>query len=160
MGEGKFRGLCKAILPSLPSDTKQILPEFTLVSDHVFTGDARYIASHSSFLFSIHNPSNVGPVKFEVIADQNASALYTSNELGPTFGKNHDLKLTSTEGSSSLGQTYGGTVAGSNIAESFFTSTELFTVNQIEVFYAYGELLEAISLTLNPSYLHHLSRIF
>jgi hypothetical protein len=103
------------------------------------TGPARHISSHSSFLFSIYNPSNTGPVKFEVITDQNTFALYTADELGPTFGKNYDLKITSAESSSSLGQTY--SAAGSNVPGSFFTSAESFTIDQIEIFYAYGELL-------------------
>jgi hypothetical protein len=121
------------------------------MSYYFSTGDARHIASHSSFLFSIHNPSNIGPVKFEVIADQHATALYTSNELGPTFGRNYDLKITSTQSTSSLGQTYGGIVQGSVVAPSFFTSTESFAVDQIEVFYGYGKLPEAGCIfTLNP----------
>ena len=114
------------------------------------TGTARHIASHSSFLFSLYNPSNIGPVKFEVIADQNASAVYTDEQLGPTFGRNYDLKITSPESSSSLGQTYSSIVAGQSVAGSFFTSTELFTVDHIEVFYAYGELLVKTGIAINP----------
>lgn len=79
-------------------------------------------------------------MKFEVITDQNTFALYTADELGPTFGKNYDLKITSAECSSSLGQTYH-SAAGSNVPGSFFTSAESFTIDQIEIFYAYGELL-------------------
>ena len=83
----------------------------------------------------------MAPLKLEVIADQNASAIYTDEELGPTFGKNYDLKIASPQSSSSLGKTYrlppGITDSAGN---SFFASTPLFTVDQIEVFYAYGKL--------------------
>lgn len=105
-------------------------------------GPTRHLSSYSSFLFSIYNPSNTAPLKLEVIADQNASAIYTDEELGPTFGKNYDLKIASPQSSSSLGTTYRRPPEiSADAADSFFASTPSFTVDEIEVFYAYGKLL-------------------
>ena len=113
-----------------------------------FIGPSRFIPSHSSFLFSLNNPDSTGPVKVNVIDEFNQTALFTSNVTGPTFGDGFDLKIgpydpqTGSCCSSVLGQTYdvpSDYVRGTNTAKYFFTSRERFLVDELEVFYAYGE---------------------
>ncbi|XP_028403045.1 uncharacterized protein LOC114525810 [Dendronephthya gigantea] len=104
-------------------------------SNENWGGSSRHLASHSSFLFSIYNPSHIAPVKLEIKSGQSAFALYIDSGLGPTFGNNFDLKIASPESSSTLGQTYN--LPPGITDASFFTSTDVFTVDQIEVFYAH-----------------------
>ena len=87
------------------------------------------------------------PVKLDVVDDFNDTALYTIDEMGPTFGGGGiDLKIGPNQGdtccSSNLGETYHvppGYTKGTDKAKYFFTSKAEFAIDKIEVFYAYGK---------------------
>ena len=120
----------------------------SLYSNVFLAGDSRYISSHSSFLFSLYNPDGTLPVRMDVVDDQNETALYTNIATGPTFGNNYDLKIGSYDAStccsSNLGQSYKtppGYTPGTDKAKYFFTSTEHFSIDKLEVFYAYGKIM-------------------
>jgi hypothetical protein len=65
-----------------------------------------------AFLFSLHSPSGVGPVKLSLVQDYQrwSFAIMSDSTYGPAFGGgcqvSPDLWINGTGGNSSLGNTY------------------------------------------------------
>jgi hypothetical protein len=108
-----------------------------------------------SFLFSLHGPSGVGPVKLHLIDPNHQHAMYGNSSHGPTFGGGHDLRVggasvcdeeeeadfsddeEASGGScgscrSNLGHTYH--LPEGQSPETFFTGRQNFQAAEVEVF--------------------------
>ena len=101
--------------------------------------------SARSFLFSIVNPADIGPVKLNIRPEKTDKALRQDPQSGPVFGEN-DLYIgdnadQSAVSFSDLGRAYELPVnhfgAGTLDARKFFAGSYKFIVDDIEVF-CYG----------------------
>ena len=91
-----------------------------------------------SFIFSLVNPSDVGPTKLPLKANSSKKAIYCDGGCGPTFGAGPDLYISSESNANSdsrskyLNSSYD---CPPHVTPStFLTASDNFTVNEIEVF--------------------------
>ena len=100
------------------------------------TGQGEYVRCSQAFLFSMVNPSGLGPIKLPLIPGKEQHGIYCSNTYGPSFGGGHDLHIsenanTNTNSYSNLGFTYERPPGQQG---TFFTGGKNFTVTDYEVF--------------------------
>ena len=99
-----------------------------------------WLPCRQAFLFSLVNPSCLGPTKMSLINGREQFALSSSVDCGPVFGEGHDLRLIGDPnygrkgGYSNLGNTY---QCPPGQQETFFTGTRQFTFTDFEVFGIY-----------------------
>ena len=98
----------------------------------------KWLPCRQAFLFSLVNPSGLGPTKMSLINGREQFAMTSSGDCGPVFGRGHDLRLFGVEferhGYSNLGNTY---QCPPGQQETFFTGTREFTFTDVEVFGIY-----------------------
>jgi hypothetical protein len=91
--------------------------------------------SRKSFLFTLKNPNNISPRKFEL---SNASnAIWSGSGYGPIFGNGHDIRLYSdfTINTNNYTNVRTGYVNDTGIdGKQVLTGANYFTVKEIEVF--------------------------
>ena len=94
--------------------------------------------AHSSqaFLFSLHSPSGVGPVKLPLVQNHQ-HAMYCGASHGPTFGSGHDIYVAdgangNTNSHTNLGHTY--QLPAGQSAQTFFTGAHNFQAAEVEVY--------------------------
>jgi hypothetical protein len=92
--------------------------------------------SAQAFLFSLHSPSGVGPVKLPLVQNHQ-NAMYCAASWGPTFGGGHDLHVancanSSTSSCTNLGHTY--QLPPGQSAQTFFTGSHHFQAAEVEVY--------------------------
>ena len=95
-----------------------------------------YTHSAQAFLFSLHSPSGVGPVKLPLVQNHQ-HAIYCGPLHGPTFGNGHDLHVAncangSTSSPTNLGHTY--QLPPGQSAQTFFTGSLHFQAAEVEVY--------------------------
>ena len=103
--------------------------------------------SARSFLFSIVNPTGIGPVKLNIRPEKHDKALRQDPQKGPVFGENDlyigDNANQSAVSFSDLGRAYelpdNPSGAGTLDARKFFAGSYKFIVDDIEVFYYSGK---------------------
>ena len=99
-----------------------------------------WLPCRQAFLFSLVNPSGLGPTKMSLINGREQFAVTSSGDCGPVFGEGHDLRLIGDPtygrkaGYSNLGNTY---QCPPGQQETFFTGTRQFTFTDFEVFGIY-----------------------
>jgi len=91
-----------------------------------------YKTGDGNFLFSLTNPSGVGPQIFRVTS--NAHAIYTHPSYGPTFGHGHDIYVVSNNTANGSTSSLGTAYASNGYGTTFFAGSSPFTVGEIEVF--------------------------
>ena len=95
----------------------------------------------TSFLFSLVNPSGMGPTKLPLKIDKYDKRIYCNRAYGPTFGEGHDLHISSNANSNSdsyskLNDTY---ECPPNVNPStLLAGSANFVVNELEVFVHLG----------------------
>jgi len=90
--------------------------------------------SPNAFLFSLHNPSGLGPVKMPLLNRGDASALRFHPALGPSFGR--DLRVS--DGANTNYKSYSNVqkfrLPTGQSGHEFFTGSQLFKAEEVEVF--------------------------
>ena len=100
---------------------------------------AKGLPCRQAFLFSLVNPSGLGPTKMSLINGREQFAVISYSDCGPVFGQGHDLRLFGNNeyercGYSNLGDTY---QCPPGQQGTFFTGTREFTFTDVEVFGIY-----------------------
>ena len=100
------------------------------------TGQDEYVRCSQAFLFSMVNPSGLGPTKLPLIPGKEQNGIYCFYTVGPVFGGGVDLCIyenanTNTSSYSNLGKTY---QRPPGQQSTFFTGGKNFTVTDYEVF--------------------------
>ncbi|KAM7442717.1 hypothetical protein ABFA07_008366 [Porites harrisoni] len=91
-----------------------------------------YLQCSQAFLFSLVNPSGLGPTKMSLVTGKEAYAIFCGDTtVGPSFGGGCDLYISDNETFSNLGHTY---QRPSGKQKTFFTDTRNFTFTDYEVF--------------------------
>lgn len=99
-----------------------------------WNSNGSYINAQDSFLFLLTNANGNQPTKF--ICKKNSYALYGDESYGPTFGNNHDLKISDCSNANNdsccnLGGSYPNTLS---LGPLTFTGENEFQITDIEVF--------------------------
>jgi hypothetical protein len=94
-----------------------------------------YASAPGSFIFSLRNKQDLAPFKAPLKSENAGQAIYRSSAYGPTFGKDHDLKIagdaaSNTNSFTNLGQTYQLPPGYNQINTRYY-----FTPSEIEVLY-------------------------
>lgn len=97
-------------------------------SGSFYSSGSHYLSNRSSFIFTLVNPHNIPPTKFDNTNDRNS--LCCDSAHGPVFGK-IDLDLIRGE-SSGFPHSYGPDTTGKRSV--LFAGSEKFTVVELEVF--------------------------
>ena len=103
----------------------------------MYTGWQRsYLPCCQAFLFSLVNPSDLGPTKMSLINGREQFAIISYHECGPVFGQGHAYDLcVLTENGRHGGSTLGGTYqCPPGQQKQFFTGSSDFTITDVEVF--------------------------
>ena len=92
--------------------------------------------SLQAFLFSLHSPSGVGPVKLPLVQNHQ-HAMYCGASYGPSFGHGRDMHVAdgangNTNSHTNLGRTY--QLPTGQSAKSFFTGAHRFQAAEVEVY--------------------------
>ena len=100
------------------------------------TGQDEWLQCSQAFLFSMVNPSGLGPIKLSLKTGNEQYGIYCNSSYGPSFGGGHDLHIygdanTNTNSYSHLGSSYQCPPGQQN---TFFTGGRNFTVTDYEVF--------------------------
>ena len=94
-----------------------------------------YVKCGQAFLFSLVNPSGLGPTKLWLLFGKEGNGIFCYSNFGPVFGGGWDLRISSNANtsysSSKLGKTF---ERPSGQQSMFFTGTENFTITDYEVF--------------------------
>jgi hypothetical protein len=99
------------------------------------TGARGYASAPGSFIFSLRNKQDLAPFKAPLKSENAWQAIYRSSAYGPTFGKDHDLKIagdaaSNTNSFTNLGQTYQLPLGYNQTNTRYY-----FTPSEIEVLY-------------------------
>ncbi|KAJ5072432.1 pep-cterm sorting domain-containing protein [Anaeramoeba ignava] len=97
------------------------------------------INDNQAFLFTLKNPLGFSPDKLPIIQGNEYMALYSEDGYGPIFGSGYDLAIQSDliNGQSDIGYTYqapAGIMSGSNLSQTFFSGSNSFHIQRMEVF--------------------------
>ena len=114
----------------------------TAPTEYMYTGwrpeKRRYLPCCRAFLFSLVNPSGLGPTKMSLINGREQFAIISCHDCGPVFGQGLDLYVLRengpsgcSRGGSTLGRTY---QCPPGQQEEFFTGRSNFTITDVEVF--------------------------
>jgi hypothetical protein len=105
----------------------------------------QYSYHASTFIFSLVNPTNTGPIMLpnSGLYHTNTYSIYSSVGVGPTFGGGHDISIcngcnTLNSSYSNLGHSFQcppGITYGTVQANNFLAGSYNFIVSEIEVFY-------------------------
>ena len=103
------------------------------------TGQGDWVRCSQAFLFSMVNPSGLGPTKLPLIHGKEQHGMFHNNSYGPAFGEGLDLYIlgnanTISNSDSNLGFSYQCPPGQQN---TFFTGGDTFTVTDYEVFGLY-----------------------
>ena len=96
-----------------------------------------FVNCRQAFLFSLVNPSGLGPTKLSLITGKEENGIYCYSNYGPAFGGGNDLYISNNANTSScssgslLGYTYQLPPGQQN---PFFTGAQNFRVTDYEVF--------------------------
>ena len=97
------------------------------------TRNRRYLPCCRAFLFSLVNPSGLGPTKMSLLNGMEQFAIISYYDCGPVFG--HDLYVLRQNGlqlgGSTLGETY---QCPSGQQNKFFMGKRDFAITDVEVF--------------------------
>lgn len=112
----------------------------------IVLGTTRFLPSHQAFLFSIHGPNGqhsmpIKPSSFEKAAKAGVMGLQFGE--GPDLIFNEDLK----SGQSNLGKSFAlpaGYQRDTVRAKNVLAGMGNFSVDELEMFYAFGKLLESL----------------
>ena len=97
--------------------------------------ERRYLPCCRAFLFSLVNPSGLGPTKMPLINEREQFAIISYHDCGPVFGRGHDLYVLRKNAHRPGGSTLGGTYQCSpGQQKEFFTGSSDFTITDVEVF--------------------------
>lgn len=94
-------------------------------------------ASNKSFIFSLKNPRDGQPTKFDLNPSKNTNAIYSHSSYGPTFGGGHDINCADDSNSNNTSYfnfPYSYDVNTSGLDAKTFTGNANFTTKEIEVF--------------------------
>lgn len=75
------------------------------VSSARWCSGTEFTVSAGTFLFSLHRPGCVGPVKIALREQYDPSAIWSDQHSGPTFGGEHDIHLANFANSNAIGST-------------------------------------------------------
>eukprot|EP00802_Teleaulax_amphioxeia_P018270 Tamp_18461.p1 GENE.Tamp_18461~~Tamp_18461.p1 ORF type:complete len:223 (+),score=27.34 Tamp_18461:3-671(+) len=96
---------------------------------------AGYTHSSKAFLFSLHGPSGLCPVKLPLVQDP-GHAMLCNESVGPTFGGGNDLRVGNNANAgksySSLGSSYH--LPAGQSGRTFFTGAHEFKAAEVEVY--------------------------
>ena len=100
------------------------------------TGKGDWVRRSQAFLFSMVNPSGLGPTKLPLIPGEERNGIWCLNHYGPLFGGGFDLSIyenanTNISSYSNLSHSYQCPPGHQN---TFFTGAKHFTVTDYEVF--------------------------
>jgi hypothetical protein len=106
-------------------------------ADASWSSSGSYTHSAQAFLFSVHSPSGVGPVKLPLVQPNPPNAFYCAASYGPTFGSGHDLHVGNCANGNpssytNLGNTY--QLPPGQSAQTFFTGSRHFQAAEVEVY--------------------------
>jgi hypothetical protein len=98
--------------------------------------DGTYKTDTTAFLFTLTNPHNIPPTKYQIDPAKSANAVRHHSGHGPMFGSSQDLRLAANSNSNNSSRT---TFPGSYIdttgkGNNTFTGALNFTASDIEVF--------------------------
>jgi hypothetical protein len=105
-------------------------------ADVSWNSSSSYTPSPKAFLFSLHSPSGVGPVRLPLVQNLE-QAIRCKASCGPTFGGGHDLHIADSANSNTgsytnLGHTY--QLPSGQSAKTFFTGGKNFQAAELEVY--------------------------
>ena len=107
----------------------------TAPTEYMYTRWARYLPCCRAFLFSLVNPSDLGPTKMSLLNGMEQFAIISYYDCGPVFGQGHDLCVLREKGPQPGGSTLGRTYQCPPGQQSkFFTGKTDFTITDVEVF--------------------------
>ena len=95
-----------------------------------------WLLCRQAFLFSLVNPSGLGPTKMSLINGREQFAIISYHDCGPVFGQGYDLCVLREKtgvllGGSTLGRTY---QCPPEQQKEFFTGRSDFNITDVEVF--------------------------
>jgi hypothetical protein len=101
-----------------------------------WTSHAAWINDKNAFLFTLTNPHNIPPTKYQIDPRQAEQAIWHWPAYGPTFGRDRDLHLSDNSNSNNdscvnFSKRYIDTTGKGN---NTFTGAGNFTASDIEVF--------------------------
>lgn len=91
----------------------------------------KYFGKGDSFLFTITNPNNISPTKFNHVSGYR---LYGSACYGPTWGAGHDLVVSDNCNTCNSSTNFYSYEDSTGYGKNTFTGNTYFTVSEIEVF--------------------------
>jgi hypothetical protein len=105
-------------------------------ADVSWNSSGQWTPSSQAFLFSLHSPNGVGPVKLPPVQNHQC-AMHCNASYGPTFGVGHDLHVATcangnTSSYTNLGSTY--QLPPGQSATTFFTGSHTFQAAEVEVY--------------------------
>ena len=114
----------------LTATTQSIQPHIRL---NARPSKREWLPCHQAFLFSLVNPSGLGPTKISLIGGREEFAMISYSDCGPAFGQGHDLCIfpETRNGSSDLGSSY---QLPPSKQRTFFTRERTFPSTDVEVF--------------------------
>ena len=94
-----------------------------------------YTRSSQAFLFSLHSPSGVGPVKLPLFQNHQ-NAMYCVASYGPTFGGGHDIHVAdgANGNTNSYTNLHAYQLPAGQSAQTFFTGAHNFQAAEVEVY--------------------------
>ena len=112
-------------------------------ADTSWSSDGNWTSSPQAFLFSLHRPSGVGPVKLPQVQNHrsklgkqikivNGKAICCNSCYGPKFGDGDLFVDGDVHGSTNLGQSY--QLPAKQSAQTFFTGAHKFQAAEVEVY--------------------------
>jgi len=104
-------------------------------ADVPWSSHGGYIPSPKAFLFSLHGPSGLGPVKLPLVKNCHQNAMVGIGSFGPTFGGGHDLRVGNNANAgksyTALGCSYH--LPAGQSGRTFFTGAHEFRAAEVEV---------------------------
>ena len=95
-----------------------------------------WVRCSQAFLFSIVNPSGLGPTKLPLIPGKEQNGIYCDNTYGPVFGGDLELCISGNANTNIISCSYLGNSyqCPPGQQDTFFTGGNNFTVTDYEVF--------------------------
>ena len=105
-------------------------------ADASWSSSGSYTHSAQAFLFSLHSPSGVGPVKLPLVQPNHPNAIQCNASYGPTFGAGHDLHVANCANGNTSSYTNLHTyqLPPGQSAQAFFTGGRHFQAAEVEVY--------------------------
>ena len=107
----------------------------TAPTEYMYTRWDGYLPCCRAFLFSLVNPSGLGPTKMSLLNGMEKFAINSYYDCGPVFGQGHDLCVLRENGPQPGGSTLGRTYqCPPGQSSGFFTGKTDFAFTDVEVF--------------------------